>query len=144
MNQYTSTCPGSLISLFGYSEGAWIINVWEQQHPAQAGHIYSAGLIGDPCYGDLLGNAGLARLFTNSCGFSPGAYILGETNITPTNSDCLTGDPVCGVPYQSLGLAAQLAATAACASTTKLPCAHFNYHPSEDAKMASWMLTDTT
>jgi hypothetical protein len=146
VNQYTSTCPGSLISLFGYSEGAWIINVWEQQHSAQAGHIYSAGLIGDPCYGDLLGNAGLARLFTNSCGFSPAAYILGETNITPTNSDCLTGDPVCGVPYQSLGpagLSAQEAAAVAC-TNKNLPCAHFNYHPSEDANMASWMLTDTT
>ena len=29
--------PGSRISLFGYSEGAWIINVWELKHPAEAG-----------------------------------------------------------------------------------------------------------
>ena len=143
---YTSTCPGSLISLFGYSEGAWIINVWEQQYPDEASHIRNAGLIGDPCYGDIRGDAGLARLFTSSCGFAPGAYILGETNITPTKSVCLTADPVCGVPYlakQSLaGFDAQVAATAACAE--KLPCTHFNYHPSEDADMAAWMLTDTT
>ena len=24
----SKTCPGSLISLFGYSEGGWIINLW--------------------------------------------------------------------------------------------------------------------
>ena len=142
----SSTCPGSLISLFGYSEGAWIINLWELQYPAEAANIYSAGLIGDPCYTDAIGDAGLARLFTGSCG--PVAnYIVGEMNIQPTNSDCLTLDPVCGVPYEgSLGTngrAAQIAAASSC--LVNGPCAHFKY-PSSGAvaDMASWMLTDTT
>ena len=39
----TSTCPGSLISLFGYSEGAWIINVWEQQYPARSSPYLQRG-----------------------------------------------------------------------------------------------------
>jgi Cutinase len=111
-NWYTSTCPGSRISLFGYSEGAWIVNVWELKHPAEAGHIYSAALIGDPCYVDAIGNKGPARLFTGDCGPADD-YIVGETNIQPTNSDCLLLDPVCGAGY--LGTpAAQLAGAGAC------------------------------
>ncbi len=146
VNYYTSTCPGSLISLFGYSEGAWIINVWEQQHPDEASQIYSAGLIGDPCYADAAGDAGLARLFTGSCG-SAADYIVGESNIQPTNSDCINGDPVCGVPYlgsTSVGLAvAQLATAAGCAINNG--CAHYQYVNDGDvADMASWMLSDTT
>lgn len=142
----TSTCPGSLISLFGYSEGAWIINVWEQQYPAEAAHIYSAGLIGDPCYADIPGDAGLARLFTGSCG-SAADYIVGETNIQPTNSDCLPYDPVCGAPYlgsNSYKLAlAQLATAATCSIYNG--CPHYLYVPDGDvANMASWMLSDTT
>lgn len=142
----TSTCPGSLISLFGYSEGAWIINLWEQQYPAEAGNIYSAGLIGDPCYADIPGDYGLARLFTGTCG--PAAdYIVGETNIQPTNSDCLTSDPVCGVPYLGSGsieqATAQLGVAGACSISKG--CAHYLYVPDGDvANMASWMLTDTT
>ena len=53
--------------------------------PDKAGHIYSAGLIGDPCYVDAIGDKGLARLFTGSCG-SAADYIVGESNIQPTNS----------------------------------------------------------
>jgi hypothetical protein len=142
----TSSCPGSLISLFGYSEGAWIINVWEQKYPAEAGNIYSAGLIGDPCYADAIGDAGLARLFTGTCG-SAADYIVGETNITPTNSDCLTFDPVCGVPYLASGnstlAVGQLATAATCAISNG--CVHFLYDQDGDvANMASWMLSDTT
>jgi hypothetical protein len=142
----TSTCPGSLISLFGYSEGAWIINVWEQQYPAEAASIYSAGLIGDPCYADSPGDAGLARLFTGSCGPADD-YIVGETNIQPTNSDCLPYDPVCGARYlgsTSGGLAvAQLATAATC--TKQDGCPHLLYGPDGDvANMASWMLSDTS
>ena len=141
-----SACPGSLISLFGYSEGAWIINVWEQQYPAEAGQIYSAGLIGDPCYADSIGDAGLARLFTGTCG-SGADYAVGETNIQPTNSDCLSYDPVCGVPYlgaNSYNLAlAQLATAATCSLYNG--CPHYLYVQDGDvANMASWMLSDTT
>jgi Cutinase len=146
VNHYTSTCPGSRISLFGYSEGAWIINVWEQQYPDEAGNIYSAGLIGDPCYADTQGDAGLARLFTGSCG-SAADYIVGESNIQPTNSDCINGDPVCGVPYLASSskqqAATQLATGAGCAIYTG--CAHYQYVQDGDvANMASWMLSDTT
>ncbi len=141
VTKLTSTCRGSLISLFGYSEGAWIINVWEQKYPGEAGHIYSAGLIGDPCYVDAIGNAGLARLFTGSCG-SAADYIVGQTNIQPTNSDCLTLDPVCGAGYLG-NRVAQLAAAGACYLAGK-HCAHQQYIPGAVADMASWMLTDTT
>jgi cutinase len=141
----SSFCPGSRISLFGYSEGAWIINVWEQQYADEASQIFSAGLIGDPCYADSVGDAGLARLFTGSCGPADD-YIAGETNIQPTNSDCLTGDPVCGVPYlgsTSIPLAvAQLGAAVTCAKNPF--CAHCQYAPGEVANMALWMLSDTT
>ena len=146
VTKLTSTCPGSLISLFGYSEGAWIINVWEQKYPDEATQIYSAGLIGDPCYVDSIGDAGLARLFTNTCG-SPADYIVGETNIQPTNTDCLNYDPVCGVRYlgsnsDTLALA-QLVTAVTC--TLSNGCPHFLYVPDGDvANMAVWMLTDTT
>jgi hypothetical protein len=141
VKHYRSTCPGSLMSLFGYSEGAWIINVWELKYPAEASHIYSAGLIGDPCYTDVLGDKGLARLFTDDCGPADD-YIVGETNIQPTNSDCLTLDPVCGLGYLGSG-AAQLTAAGIC-SEARSACAHQRYVPGEVADMASWMLSDTT
>jgi hypothetical protein len=108
----SKTCPGSLISLLGCSEGGWIINLWELQYPAEAANIYSAGLIGDPCYTDAIGDAGLARIYTASCG-SAADYITGEMNIQPTNSDCLTLDPVCGVGYLG-NRAPQAAAAASC------------------------------
>ena len=142
----TSTCPGSLISLFGYSEGAWIVNVWELQYPAEAAHIYSAGLIGDPCYADSAGDGGLARLFTATCGPADD-YIVGETNIQPTNSDCLTYDPVCGVPYLGSNNPALAVAQLGTAATCSIlnGCVHYMYVQDGDvANMASWMLTDTT
>jgi hypothetical protein len=143
-NEVTSlskTCPGSLISLFGYSEGAWIINVWELQYSAEAANVYSAGLIGDPCYRDAAGNAGLARIFTSTCG--PVAdYITGEMNIQPTNSSCLTLDPVCGLGYLGQG-GPQLTAAGICYLAGS-NCSHEQYIPGTVADMASWMLTDTT
>jgi hypothetical protein len=146
VNTLTRTCPGSLISLFGYSEGAWIINVWELQYPAEAAHIYSAGLIGDPCYADGVGDAGLARLFTDTCGPADD-YIVGETNIQLTNSDCLAYDPVCGAGYFAIGsvplAAAQLATAATCSILNG--CVHYQYAPDGVvANMASWMLADNT
>jgi Cutinase len=140
VHHYTSTCPGSRISLFGYSEGAWIVNVWELKHPAEAGHIYSAALIGDPCYVDAAGNKGLARIFTPDCGPADD-YIVGQTNIQPTNSDCLLLDPVCGAGYLGTPVA-QLGGAYACDKLGKY-CPHEQY-AGVIANLASWMLTDTT
>jgi hypothetical protein len=140
VHHYTSTCPGSRISLFGYSEGAWIVNVWELKHPAEAGHIYSAALIGDPCYVDAAGNKGLARIFTADCGPADD-YIVGQTNIQPTNSDCLLLDPVCGAGYLGTPVA-QLGGAYACDKLGKY-CPHEQY-AGVIANLASWMLTDTT
>jgi Cutinase len=142
----TSACPASLISLFGYSEGAWIIDVWELQNPAEAARIYSAGLIGDPCYANSAGDGGLARLFTGTCG-PVDDYMVGETNIQPTNSDCLAYDPVCGRGYGARGSIPLAAAQLSTAATCTIPngCVHYAYVPDGDvASMASWMLQDTT
>ena len=140
----TTNCPGSIISLFGFSEGAWIINVWEQQYPDEASQIHNAALIGDPCYADIPGDVGLARLFdTGTC---PAAvdYEFGPLNIQPTDSECLTGDPVCGVPYLG-NLQTQEVAAAACLAVSRYSaCAHNMYVRSGDiADLVEWMLTET-
>jgi hypothetical protein len=83
-------------SLLGYSEGAWITILWELQYPAEAVNLYSAGLIGDPCYTDAIGDAGLARIYTASCS-SAADYILGETNIQPIPGRRRTRTPHCAV-----------------------------------------------
>jgi hypothetical protein len=139
VKHYTSTCSGSLISLFGFSEGAWIINVWEQQHPGEAStQIRNVGLIGDPCFWNIAGDAGLARLFTGSCG-ADADYL---DTPAPMYSSCVAGDPVCGRSYFGVS-AAQVAATAACFYKYKA-CAHSMYVKDGDvATIAGWMLTET-
>jgi hypothetical protein len=104
------------------------------------------GQVGDHGRRSIPGDAGLARLFTGSCG-SAADYIVGESNIQPTNSACINGDPVCGVPHLASNsaplAAAQLATAAGCAIYNG--CAHYQYvHDGDVANMASWMLSDTT
>lgn len=133
----TSSCPGSLISLFGYSEGAWIINVWEQLHPGEASNIRNVGLIGDPCYWDVA-SSGLARLFTSSCSLGADYWFDPPTG---TYTECLNLDPVCGGGYLG-NAAAMLAGALACWKTPKV-CTHYDYPQSGDiGDIASRMLSE--
>lgn len=139
-----AACPDTLISVVGYSMGAWVINVALTQHYYMAGLLHLVQLEGDPCWsntGD--GSAGLAQR-AQEIGVSMGCLgadtypYLSFANPFTSQSLCYGSDPICGEGYSALTLAQQITAAINCGNG----CAHYLYYKDGAADEGGRWLAD--
>lgn len=97
-----SICHSTTFTLVGYSEGAWVINYWLNDHRDEWSIIKGVELYGDPDWYWVYSTTphkkayfGLARLFFLS---PPGDYPISGTERW-LQSLCIVKDPVCGQGY---------------------------------------------
>jgi Putative serine esterase (DUF676) len=125
-----AACSDTLISVVGYSLGAWVVNV------ALTHHYYTAGLLnlvlteGDPCWSNTRdGSAGLAQRAQEAgtplgcLGADTYPYLTGFANPFTAQALCVNKDPVCGEGYTAFTLIQQFTAAENCGSG----CSHFAY-----------------
>jgi hypothetical protein len=124
-------CSGTLVSVVGFSMGAWVVNVALTQHYYMAGLLNLAAMEGDPCWsntGD--GSAGLAQRAQEArvqlgCLNADTYPHLTFANPYTAQSVCVPKDPVCGEGFNLLTLAQQFTAAQNCTKTNG--CPHFAY-----------------
>jgi Cutinase len=137
------TCPSGTFSFVGYSEGAWIINIWLQEHPDEWKYVRAVELYGDPCWYDPYESGayqGLARIVQSAgiqmdCGPAQG-YPWSSAPFK-VQSLCNYGDPVCGQGYADT-LAehpVQLADALNCTEADQ--CTHLDYQDGGPASGAT-------
>jgi pimeloyl-ACP methyl ester carboxylesterase len=125
------TCSGERqIALVGYSMGAWVIDKWLKDNPAEWYEVSSVVLFGDPCW--VRGyNEGLTRLFLFDYGCGPTQdYPYPAARVPfPIYSFSLNKDPVSGQGFSGgltvLNADRQLASAVACISP--VTCPHLDY-----------------
>jgi hypothetical protein len=129
----SQACPGTPISLVGYSLGALLINNMLSFHHREWSRIDAVVLYGDPCRYDPDGpGRGLAQ-YAATAGFRLGCF---PQNAYPyplaspaglhfrVRSLCNANDPVCGRGWPSYQFAGQLIAAALCGLDK---CPHLSY-----------------
>jgi hypothetical protein len=124
-------CSGTLVSVVGFSMGAWVINVALTQHYYMAALLNLAAMEGDPCWsntGD--GSAGLAQRAQEArvqlgCLNADSYPYLTFANPYTAFSVCVPKDPVCGERFNLLTVAQQRTAANNCTKTDG--CPHFAY-----------------
>ena len=136
------------ISLFGYSEGAWVINVWLMDHQNEASVIRNVVLLGDPCYNDGTGALGLAAIAAKVVpGICSSSYPPAINPQAQVDVDCRTNDPVCGLGYETGNYtgAAYVAAAVRqlydASQCLKTSCQHVHYTDGgNDVAAAQWLI----
>lgn len=124
-------CSGTLVSVVGYSLGAWVINVALTQHYYMAGLLNLAAMEGDPCWSNTRdGSAGLAQRAQEArvqlgCLNTDTYPYLTFANPYTAQSVCVPKDPVCGEGFNLLTAAQQFTKATSC--TTADHCPHFAY-----------------
>jgi hypothetical protein len=93
VSQAIARCPHTKIALFGFSEGAWILDAWLlQQDSTTLNHVAAAGVLGDPQY-----------TLDNGCciGIARRLVALPYPPAIPDRfwGNCANGDPICGGGY---------------------------------------------
>jgi Cutinase len=117
------TCPGARISLVGYSEGAWIVDLWLQQNHDEWKYIKAVVYYGDPCYRNG-SYEGLARFYTSSC-YS--TYPAPAGAPFWTWSVCNPKDPVCGYGFGDSAAAKLAQDVEAVDCGSNAACTHRHY-----------------
>lgn len=130
---FSSACPGTPISLVGYSLGALLINSMLSSHRGEWNHIDAVELYGDPCrYNRSGGYQGLAQ-YAARAGFRLGCFpenAYPYPLVSPASfhflvqSRCNDKDPVCGQGWPPYGISGQAIAAALCGLDK---CPHLSY-----------------
>ena len=133
LESFSYTCPGTPISLIGYSLGALLINNMLSSYSNEWKYIDAVELYGDPCwYYPHRGYSGLAQYaakvgFPLRC-FPEKAYPYPLVSpVSPhflVQSLCKAKDPVCGQDWVPYEIGGQIIAAALCAVYT---CPHRSY-----------------
>lgn len=134
----------TLVSVVGYSMGAWVINVALTNHYYMAGLLNLVLLEGDPCWSKLSDqSAGLTQRAQEArvqlgC-LSADVYPdFGFATPYYPRALCASKDPVCGEGFSVLTLKQQLDAAKKCSPSNG--CPHFAYpKDGEAAKGGKWL-----
>ena len=137
-------CSNTLVSVVGFSMGAWIINFALTHDYYMAALLNLAAMEGDPCWsntGD--GSAGLTQR-AQEAGVQLGcltAYpYLTFANPYTAEAVCAPKDPVCGEGYNLLTLGQQLYDAGKCSTTDG--CSHLTYPKNGAAAFLGKWLAD--
>jgi hypothetical protein len=130
---FSHACPGTPISLVGYSLGAMLINNMLSIHDTEWSFIDAFELYGDPCWHNPHGDyRGLAQCAAQ-VGFRLGCFPENSSlhplasPVSPhfaVQSLCHGRDPVCGQDWPSYEVAGQVIAAALCGLDK---CPHLSY-----------------
>lgn len=123
LGSFSKSCPGTPISLIGYSLGALVINNMLSSHRSEWDYIDAIALYGDPCWYNPHGDyRGLAR-YAATAGLRLGCF---PANAYPyplmspasfhfqMQSLCLSKDPICGQGWPPYAIGGQIIDAALC------------------------------
>jgi hypothetical protein len=143
LEAFSRSCPDTPVSLAGYSLGALLIDSMLSSHHGEWGFIDAVELYGDPCWYNPHGNyRGLAR-YAATAGLHLGCFPEDGYPLTsPTGSrfavqsQCLSGDPICGQGWPAYEIGGQVIAAALCGLDK---CPHLSYPAASAGRGADFL-----
>ena len=133
LESFSRSCPGTPVSLAGYSLGALLIDNMLSAHNGEWKFINAVELYGDPCWYNRNGDyRGLAR-YAAAAGLRLGCFpesaypypqIPRAGSHFTVESLCISGDPVCGQGWPPYEIGGQVIAAALCGLDK---CPHLSY-----------------
>jgi hypothetical protein len=148
LESFSHACPGTPISLVGYSLGALLINNLLSFHDTEWSFIDAVQLYGDPCWRNPHAHyRGLAQYaaqagFRLGClpgNFSPHPLASAVSPHFAAQSLCQGRDPVCGQGWPSYQVAGQVIDAALCGLDK---CPHLSYPGTAAGHGAEFLVTN--
>ncbi|WP_334492696.1 cutinase family protein [Streptomyces sp. B21-102] len=139
----TKRCGGTQIVLAGYSQGAWVIDLYVRQakirHPEALKKIAAVELYGDPQWDHDSNGRGLARIASQyvSAWKLSGDYPGFGDRI---QSLCANKDPICGDGYKPVsGVVSWAQGVDAIKCVTDSECGHYLYKPTSTSQGGNFL-----